>query len=80
VQQFQQAQQAGLHAAGSALAGGALGEVGGLHVGGIPRVPSLDLLRQLVQVNQSLSPQGHKGATSLPGASCSLLLQQASPC
>ncbi|CAL8460595.1 g124 [Coccomyxa elongata] len=66
VQQFQQAQQAGLHAAGSALTGGALGEVGGLNVGGIPRVPSLDLLRQLVQVNQTLSPQSHKGATSLP--------------
>ncbi len=64
VQQFQQAQQAGLHAAGS---GGALGEVGGLNVGGIPRVPSLDLLRQLVQVNQTLSPQGHKGPTSMPG-------------
>ncbi|EIE25362.1 hypothetical protein COCSUDRAFT_46687, partial [Coccomyxa subellipsoidea C-169] len=63
VQQFQQAQQAGLHAAGS---GGALGEVGGLNVGGIPRVPSLDLLRQLVQVNQTLSPQGHKGPTSMP--------------
>ena len=67
VQQFQQAQQAGLHAAGSALPGGALGEVGGLNVGGIPRVPSLDLLRQLVQVNQTLSPQSQKGATSVPG-------------
>lgn len=67
VQQFQQAQQAGLNAGGSGLPGGALGEVGGLNVGGIPRVPSLDLLRQLVQVNQTLSPQGHKGATSVPG-------------
>lgn len=67
VQQFQQAQQAGLHAAGSSLTGGALGEVGGLNVGGIPRVPSLDLLRQLVQVNQTMSPQGHKGPTSVPG-------------
>ena len=67
VQQYQQTQQAGLHAAGSALSGGALGEVGSLNVGGIPRVPSLDLLRQLVQVNQTMSPQGHKAGTSLAG-------------
>lgn len=80
VQQFQQAQQAGLHAAGSALTGGALGEVGSLNVGGIPRVPSLDLLRQLVQVNQSLSPQSHKGATSLPGAAPAPCLCQLFPC
>ena len=66
VQQYQHAQQAGLHAAGSSLGGGALGEVGSLNVGGIPRVPSLDLLRQLVQVNQTLSP--HRPGTSLPGA------------
>ena len=66
VQQFQHAQQAGLHAAGTSLGGGALGEVGSLNVGGIPRVPSLDLLRQLVQVNQTLSP--HRPGTSLPGA------------
>lgn len=64
VQHFQ-AQQAGLHAAGSSLSGGALGEVGSLNVGGIPRVPSLDLLRQLVQVNHNLS--SHKPGTSMPG-------------
>ena len=53
-QQMQAAQQAqGL--AGGPLSG-QLQEPGRLNVSGIPRVPSLDLLRQLVQVNQGMSP------------------------
>lgn len=71
-QQMQAAQaQSGL-ASSSSLAAplpGTLQEVGRLNVGGIPRVPSLDLLRQLVQVNQSMSPGGGaKAMTSAPGA------------
>jgi hypothetical protein len=42
-----------------------LPEGGSLNVGGIPRVPSLDLLRQLVQQQQ----QGQNGAASKPPAS-----------
>lgn len=53
-QQMQAAQQAqGL--AGGPISG-QLQEPGRLNVSGIPRVPSLDLLRQLVQVNQGISP------------------------
>ena len=43
-------------------------KLGSLNVGGIPRVPSLDLLRQLVNANQSVSPQGAKAGSSAPGA------------
>ncbi|CAL5219208.1 g999 [Coccomyxa viridis] len=67
VQQFQQAQQAGLGTANS-FPSSSLGEVGSLNVGGIPRVPSLDLLRQLVNANQSVSPQGAKAGSSGPDA------------
>ena len=67
VQHFQQAQQAGLGAANT-FPSTSLGEVGTLHVGGIPRVPSLDLLRQLVNANQSVSPQSAKPSSSGPGA------------
>ena len=69
-QQMQaQAQQSGLASSSSLTAPlqGTLQEVGRLNVGGIPRVPSLDLLRQLVQVNQSMSPNAAKAAASAPG-------------
>ena len=50
----------------SALSGslGSLPEAGSLKVGGIPRVPSLDLLRQLVVTQQGMA--GSPGAA--PGA------------
>ncbi|KAK9827653.1 hypothetical protein WJX81_004026 [Elliptochloris bilobata] len=67
-QHMQAAQASGLASSSSlgAPLAGQLQEVGRLNVGGIPRVPSLDLLRQLVQVNQTMSPSGAKAPASAP--------------
>ncbi len=75
VQQFQQAQQAGLGGT-STFPSTSLGEVGSLNVGGIPRVPSLDLLRQLVHANQAVSPQGAKPSSSGTGTHSECLQRQ----
>ena len=76
-QQMQAAQQA--QGLGGGPLSGQLQEPGRLNVSGIPRVPSLDLLRQLVQVNQGMSPGngGKAPASSAAGARTSAALRSA---
>ena len=49
------------------------------NIGGIPRVPSLDFLRQLMNVNPAVSPQGrrlHSPGTLCLTSCCSLMLSK----
>mmetsp|Transcript_17271 Transcript_17271/g.37259 ORF Transcript_17271/g.37259 Transcript_17271/m.37259 type:complete len:361 (+) Transcript_17271:179-1261(+) len=54
----QQQQQASSSTATAVLPAGALSDVNGAGLGGIPRVPSLDFLRQLASVQQQFGPGG----------------------